>query len=209
MGKRYFFSRAILFREGTTFGFGKCMPGPSWDLNEREPYEIQILRPQLHGLVLLSTILPRALGSNYVEELVDSSPEEDLKGDSPSEELDASSKELVEAPAEEELEQVGKTSALGFRRLEAEQILPSRMPFDRSSSGVLMQGKSFIKPAIVISHRLKKTHRVGNLFGSPTLIFCGNACNHPAINIGREARELRMAACHLGADQSFRNVRAG
>ncbi|KAJ8420161.1 hypothetical protein Cgig2_009443 [Carnegiea gigantea] len=35
-------------------------------------------------------------------------------------------------------------------------------------------------------------------FLDPYIDFWGNACNHPAINKGREARELRMATRHLG-----------
>ncbi|KAJ8444093.1 hypothetical protein Cgig2_025094 [Carnegiea gigantea] len=41
-------------------------------------------------------------------------------------------------------------------------------------------------------------HRTRNLFGFPGLILSGDACYRPTINKGREARELRMAALHLG-----------
>ncbi|KAJ8422572.1 hypothetical protein Cgig2_006745 [Carnegiea gigantea] len=47
--------------------------------------------------------------------------------------------------------------------------------------------------------RLKKTHRVENLVGFPTLIFWGNARNYLAINKAGEAGELRMVAHHLGS----------
>ncbi|KAJ8440418.1 hypothetical protein Cgig2_017651 [Carnegiea gigantea] len=56
---------------------------------------------------------------------------------------------------------------------------------------------------------LKKKYPIGNIIRFPTLIFWGNACNPPAIDKGREARELQMAAHHLGADQFFRNIPAG
>ena len=109
----------------------------------------------------MSTALTGALGPTYVGELVDASPEENLEDDPLS--TDTSSKELVKALAEEELEWIGKTSTLGFGGLEAERILPSRVPSAKSLSGDLIRGvdfvlaifrtwKSFIKSAIVISH---------------------------------------------------------
>jgi len=113
---------------------------------------------------LLKYGLYRGTGSTCVEELVDALLEEDLEVDSSSGELaDASSDELVEAPVKAGLEWVGKTSTLGLGGLQVEQILPSRLPLDKSSSAVLMQGvdfvlgicrtwKSFIKLAIVIFH---------------------------------------------------------
>jgi len=49
------------------------------------------------------------------------------------------------------------------------------------------------------SSRLKKGHDIGNLFGFPILILLGDASHHPAINRGREVRELQVLALHLGA----------
>ncbi|KAJ8423580.1 hypothetical protein Cgig2_002909 [Carnegiea gigantea] len=101
---------------------------------------------------------------------------------------------------EEELVLVEATSAAGFGGLVAEQVLP----WVRSTSnsfGLWMWGVDFVL-AIRLRQRggteFKKGYRVRDLFGFLTLIFWGHACNHPAINKGREAWELRVAALHLG-----------
>ncbi|KAJ8442132.1 hypothetical protein Cgig2_011322 [Carnegiea gigantea] len=49
----------------------------------------------------------------------------------------------------------------------------------------------------------KGRHRVGNLFGFPTLILSGNARNHPTINKGREPKELWIMTLRLGLLQGL------
>ncbi|KAJ8429571.1 LOW QUALITY PROTEIN: hypothetical protein Cgig2_023777 [Carnegiea gigantea] len=59
------------------------------------------------------------------------------------------------------------------------------------------------------SARFKTRHRIGNLFGFPTLILLADVHHHPTIDKGQEARELQMAALHMETGQPFRNVPTG
>ncbi|KAJ8419707.1 hypothetical protein Cgig2_012094 [Carnegiea gigantea] len=112
-GRRYFFSKVILFREGVTFGLGKCVLGPSRGSKregapENTNSSATTSRTDSTGVcpLFLSIAHPGALGAPCDEELTDVPLEEELV-DSPSEEelTDVPSEdELVAIPAEEELE---------------------------------------------------------------------------------------------------------
>jgi len=119
VGRRYFFSRAILFKEGVTFGLGKCVHIPSRG-SEREGgprntnSSATTSRTGSTGVCppFLSTALPRTLGAPSDKQLIDVPSEEELV-DGPSEEelMDVPSEdELADILAEEELELVDKTS---------------------------------------------------------------------------------------------------
>ncbi|KAJ8420555.1 hypothetical protein Cgig2_014918 [Carnegiea gigantea] len=138
-------------------------------------------------------------------------------------------KELEEASLEEELVLLDATSAPSFNEVGAEQGLPC-VSSASSSLGDLMRGVDLVfailrtlKSGYVTSTSGRRTirvekysqldyegrHRIGNVFGFPTLILSGDARHQTAINKGHEARELGMATFYLGTSQPLNNVPTG
>ncbi|KAJ8432898.1 LOW QUALITY PROTEIN: hypothetical protein Cgig2_014485 [Carnegiea gigantea] len=101
--------------------------------------------------------------------------------------LDGLSEEEEEVSPEVEVVLVEATSALGFDELGVEQGLPC-VPSANYLSGDLMAEDVRDEGVLAAGPQggawFKLRHRVGNLFGFPTLILSGDACNRPAINKG-------------------------
>ncbi|KAJ8435716.1 LOW QUALITY PROTEIN: hypothetical protein Cgig2_002673 [Carnegiea gigantea] len=150
------------------------------------------------------------------EELVDAPSKDELLNE-------LSEEELEEAFYEVGLVLVVATSAPSLDEDGAKQGLPC-VPSVSSSLGDLMHGVDLVfailrtrKSGYITSTSGLRTLGVGeylqlnhegvpgNLFGFPTLILSGDICHRLAINKGREARELRIAALHLGTGQPLRN----
>ncbi|KAJ8442698.1 hypothetical protein Cgig2_001791 [Carnegiea gigantea] len=137
---------------------------------------------------IIGTDFPGVGGLPGDEELVDA-PSEDKRLDNPSEE-------------EEEVPSEG-----GNYHIISYGDLPWVRDFHLKAEDT--RGGRVLTARPRMSARFKKGHCIGNLFGFPTSIFRGNTRNLLAINQGLEARELWMAALHLGADQPFRNIPTG
>ncbi|KAJ8450535.1 LOW QUALITY PROTEIN: hypothetical protein Cgig2_020172 [Carnegiea gigantea] len=162
---------------------------------------------------LLSIDLPGADGLSGDEELVDTPSDDEL--------LDKLSEEkLEEVSPEVELELMEVTLAPGLDEDGAEQGLPcvpSASSSDMSPPDIChlhlwdedTRGRGVLATGPRGSARFKKRHCIGNLFGIPTFILSGDAGYYPAIDKGREVRELRVPALHLRVGQSLRNVPTG
>ncbi|KAJ8438251.1 LOW QUALITY PROTEIN: hypothetical protein Cgig2_030616 [Carnegiea gigantea] len=148
----------------------------------------------------LSTNLPGSKDASEEEELVDALFEDEL--------LEEGLEEEPDKPVPEEaLELVEATSASGLglchsANLEVRHIisygdLPRIRHLHLRAKNVGGGGILTVGPRG--SARLKKEQGIGNLFGFPILILSGDASHHPAINKGREVRELWVPALHLGA----------
>ncbi|KAJ8433864.1 hypothetical protein Cgig2_032075 [Carnegiea gigantea] len=161
-GRRYCFSRAVLFKVGTTFRLGKWLLGPSCGFEQARAPENFVPSATISGIgstgarpLFLSMDLPGVIGLSWGEELVDAPSEDEL--------LDSLSEEREGVPSEEELVFMDTTSAAGPEELGTKRGLPSMVPSASNSSGDLIIGvdlifailrtwKSVIKSAKVISH---------------------------------------------------------
>ncbi|KAJ8433170.1 LOW QUALITY PROTEIN: hypothetical protein Cgig2_023814 [Carnegiea gigantea] len=137
----------------------------------------------------LSTNLPGVEGSSRDEELVDAPSEDEC--------LDDLSEEQEDVPLKEEL------------------VLRPFLPPALKNLG---RNKDYLEHPRPATHRgisyriprgsagLKNRHRIGNLFGFPKLIFFGEHPRYPAINKGREVRELGMTTLHMGTDPFLKDI---
>ncbi|KAJ8435271.1 hypothetical protein Cgig2_026010 [Carnegiea gigantea] len=206
MGKRYFFSRVILFKEATTFGFEKWEPSPSKG-SEREgapgktnpsATTSRVGSAGVHPL-FQSIELPRAPGVACGEELVDVSSEEELEDDRPKED-----QKLIWGSNMRGGLHLGHSSCLEI----IHKVSYSDFPWVRNlllntkdaGSGRILAPR----PQGGVGHNNR--HYIGNLFGFPKLILWGDVHHHPAINKSWEAGKLRMLAHTLRTDRHLRGV---
>ncbi|KAJ8423013.1 LOW QUALITY PROTEIN: hypothetical protein Cgig2_013485 [Carnegiea gigantea] len=131
-GRRYFFSRVVLFKK-RPLGWGNDCPGhptgPRAPRNSDPSAMISGIDPTGEQPLFLSTDLPRVEGPSRDEELVDTFSE--------SEPLDDLSEEREDIPPKKELVLVEPTSTTDFEELTVEQGLPWVLSTNNSSGDLM------------------------------------------------------------------------